>query len=564
MQCSSLEKITLPDVLTTLGDNAFRESGLTSIRLPAKVASLEAEVFYACYNLTKIEVDADNPSYSSLDGVLFNKEKTTLVLYPAGISGAYQIPDGVTLIQESFFWGCTNLVGVIIPNSVTEIGDKAFYGCSYLESVTVGNSVYRIGTFTFAQCTRLVTIDLPSSLTSFGSWSFATCPNLRSVYFYGNAPSDGRDVFSESAPILYYIEGIQGWTNPWMNCETAISTGPLEDGVRIVTQPQDYCLLLEGSKLVLQVKAVSNTPISYQWYKDDDLIEGATEQILKINAVTLASAGAYNVIATTTDGYSDTSDIATVEILAKGEENPSTDFKYTIAEETVTITGYIGNATFVIIPEKIEGLPVVAIGDSAFENNELVETVVIPEGITSIGALAFSTCSVLKYVMIPDTVTTIGRGCFFQCYALQSLMIPASVTWMGDSMFHRCYMLKKLYFFGTIPSGCEWMFDGTNMPIIYYPINTIGWGDTWNGCVTATWSPYVEEESESPVAQISAPAYTEEGKLVFTVSFSTGTTLQRSTDMVTWEDVPDAADGSYSVEVGVDAPQRYFFRCVAP
>jgi hypothetical protein len=102
-------------------------------------------VFIECTNLTSITVDNANANYSSLDGVLFNKNKTTLILFPGGKGGSYTtIPNSVTSIGDYAFEFCTNLTSITIPNSVTFIGD-AFQFCTNLTSITIPNSVTSIG-----------------------------------------------------------------------------------------------------------------------------------------------------------------------------------------------------------------------------------------------------------------------------------------------------------------------------------------------------------------------------------------------------------------------------------
>jgi hypothetical protein len=83
-----------------------------------------------------IDVSVDNPNYSSVDGVLFNKDQTTLMQYPQGKSGAYAIPDSVTRIGFYAFYRCTNLTSITIGNGVTSIGEWAFRFCRSLTSIT--------------------------------------------------------------------------------------------------------------------------------------------------------------------------------------------------------------------------------------------------------------------------------------------------------------------------------------------------------------------------------------------------------------------------------------------
>ena len=184
--CSSLTSISIPNSVTNIGNDAFSYcSSLTSVTIPNSVTFIGFSAFRVCLGLISIDVDKDNPAYSSEEGVLFNKTKTLLIRYPAGRTGTdtYTIPNSVTDIGYSAFQGCISLTSVTIPNLVTSIGSGAFSGCTGLISITIPNSVTSIGDYAFVGCTSLKSVTIPNSVTSIGRSAFATGYGLSVVNF---------------------------------------------------------------------------------------------------------------------------------------------------------------------------------------------------------------------------------------------------------------------------------------------------------------------------------------------------------------------------------------------
>ena len=127
--CRKLTSVTIPDTVLAIGNNAFSASGLVEITIPASVSYMGSRVFAGCRSLTKIEVAAGNPSFCSVDGVLFTKDMKTLIAYPAAKPGAsYTIPETVTTISAQAFGSSKYLTSVTIPSSVASIENSAFNG----------------------------------------------------------------------------------------------------------------------------------------------------------------------------------------------------------------------------------------------------------------------------------------------------------------------------------------------------------------------------------------------------------------------------------------------------
>ena len=146
-QCYDLTEATLPDSMESIGNSAFYKCHeLTQVTIPQGVTNIGNSAFFDCASLTKFEVDSQNSAYTSQDGVLFNKEQTELIQYPASKSDRnYKVPQGVTNIRNYAFYNCKSLWTVTISQGVESIGDLAFGMCSHLTQVTIPDSVTSIG-----------------------------------------------------------------------------------------------------------------------------------------------------------------------------------------------------------------------------------------------------------------------------------------------------------------------------------------------------------------------------------------------------------------------------------
>ena len=176
--CTSLTSVTIPNSVTSIGEYAFYDcKSLTSVTIPGSVTSIGLYAFASCTSLTGIWVAEGNSHYANdASGVLFNKDKTTLVQCP-GAFAAYTIPDSVTSIGEWAFYWCTSLTSVTIPDSVTSIGDNTFDHCTSLTSVTIPDGVTSIGWRAFSNCTSLTDVYYAGSKAQWKAISISSTGN---------------------------------------------------------------------------------------------------------------------------------------------------------------------------------------------------------------------------------------------------------------------------------------------------------------------------------------------------------------------------------------------------
>jgi uncharacterized protein (TIGR02145 family) len=151
-KCTGLISISLPNTITAIESYTFNLcSSLTSLSIPSSVTSIEVNAFDGCSKLTDINVAEDNTVFTSIDGVIYNKDVSSLIVFPAGKSSLV-IPNTVNNIGYRACYWCQNLTSVVIPNSVTTIGERAFSNCTALKSLSIPSAVTNIGDNAFEHC----------------------------------------------------------------------------------------------------------------------------------------------------------------------------------------------------------------------------------------------------------------------------------------------------------------------------------------------------------------------------------------------------------------------------
>ena len=220
-----IKTLVIENGVTSIGASAFSYcANMISASVPQTMSNINTAAFYYCSSLLNIYVDGGNSTYCDSNGVLFDKNMSKLLMYPAGRSGYYAIPETVKSIEPGAFIYC-GLRGVDIPSGVTSIGNIAFYGCSGLLSVVIPESVTSIGSVAFAECGALKDITIyadnipeipfgcfmncgsltrfriPAGVTSIGTLAFSNCSSLTSMYLPSGVTTIGMSAFDSCSSL---------------------------------------------------------------------------------------------------------------------------------------------------------------------------------------------------------------------------------------------------------------------------------------------------------------------------------------------------------------------------
>ena len=392
--------------VSSIGFTAFSGCNeLTEVTIPSSVTYIGEFVFYDCRNLTEILVSSSNEKFSSENGVLFDKDKTILIIYPARKNdNSFTIPNSVTSIGDYAFTNCSSLTSVIIPNSVTSIGNSAFWHCNELTSVTIPNSVTSIGDYAFTGCIGLISVIIDENVEEIGKNIFSACSSLEEIIVSSNNEkfsSENGALFNKDKTILIkYPEGKNDKSFIIPNSVTSIGNSAFSDcsGLTEVIIPTSVTSIggstfwvCSGLTEVIIPTSVTSIGEATFWG-----CSGLTEVIIP-NGVTSIGGSAFN-------GCSGLTSVA-------------------IPNSVTSIGSSVFLGTDIYNNESNWDNGVLYIDSCLIKaKNDLVNgSYIIKEGTRFIASDAFSYCSGLTSITIPNSITSIGSYSFTGCQNLKTV-----------------------------------------------------------------------------------------------------------------------------------------------
>ncbi len=334
--------------------------------------------------LENVDVEEGNPNYTSVDGVLYDKEITAVIYYPSGRSGSYTLPTTIKTIGARVFENTAEMNEIVFPATVESIGESAFQGCSKLERVVFeqGETPLTIGDAAFKSCSSLIEINLPNRLTAISNSMLFGCSKLTSIVVPDTIKFIGDEAFRNCSKLttitlpssLEEIEETEG---------SNAGTASLNTGVRI--HAFDYCASLTSISISENNKNFKTIDgILYKVIYDNENVKGLD-----------------------------------LIICPQGKEG-----EIVVAENVINVTAY------------------------SFYDTDLVTKVVFSDNSNGItfNTKVFYTCNKLEEVVLPTGMVNLPENLFYSCQKLASVEIPNTVIKLSGAAFYDCTSLASITF----------------------------------------------------------------------------------------------------------------------
>jgi hypothetical protein len=422
-----------------IADRAFEtREYLSGITIPSSVEHIGSEALYGCKMLaSKLINHSQCTSENYWGATVYEEEVDGLYITNNIVVGANRnireanIPQGVVGVAERALSSCYELQKVSMPNTLEWIKDYAFSDCDNLQSIKLPKSVKYIGNGAFAYCDRISEVVLSEGLDSIGMDAFFGCWNLYYITIPSTVRHIGRYAFCETniqyvtfdgdvPPVMEYE--VWGWDH-YREMLWTVPCGALEAYQSLDIHNTYYNIYIENACIG------GECGDALTWTYDEETHELA-----------ITGTGEMYDYVVWTPWYDYTSAISTI-----------------VLEEGMS---YIGTDAFmgckyvksIAIPASVE-----KIGDSAFEGCRMLAELTFAEGstLTEVGNWAFYNCHGLQTVVLPEGVTTVGEAAFYGCSHLKELVLPASMAYVAESGFGDCEGLKKMTVKAMVPPTVE-------------------------------------------------------------------------------------------------------------
>ena len=373
-----------------------------------------------------------------------------------GAGGDVVVPEGIRAIAPNAF-AHSAVRSVVLPATIREIGAYAFASCKALESVKIKSASWRVGSLAFKNCISLrrFVSAAPERTESTDKHLFAGCPYLP-AWFLGFTSDQGL----KRKTAIYWLQNAEREDDGEMlaylksNKEKLVST-----------------LIRQGQAAALGVLFRPETRITFTLDQSDEWLAAAEEKPL----VTALLLDVRNRAFTPEEIERHT--LEKDEIALGIRELPLAEwekrFLLTRTSEGYVIRGYRGKEDEVSIPEKIDGLPVIAVGEGAFSDKPITK-VSLPTSLLRIEKRAFDFCSDLTDVDVKEGLAEIGEEAFSECCSLVNISLPRSLKRIGAQAFYHCFRLTDVVFSqGLVSIGKEAFYHCSTLTDVTLPASLV-------------------------------------------------------------------------------------------
>lgn len=408
----------------------FLEGTIESVTIPSDVKTLREGAFYNCTLLKAIDVESGHPKFKAVDGVLYSKDGKTLIAYPAGKEETeFTLPESVTAIGGMAFNGCDNLTYIYIGGNIEDVSDSALHGCDNAAlTLLMDGAVLNEGGVYPVDSEFITAAIIPEETTYLSTTAFDTLPNIDTLYLNGQCELEVAEVTMDKSITSVNV------LNLMKNLKHLIIGGnvtEIADNFLPVVYPSTEYLrtLVIGDS----VKTIGNYAFKachvLKEVEIGDNVESIGEGAFYLcwDLETVHLNGGLKTIGN--EAFAECNSLKNISIpdgvtVLGGAAFKSTEIESIIIPDSVTTLGTAYDSSL-------------STGELTFCYCSKLAEVTIGSGLTRIGAYMFA-YTAIESIDIPNNVTSIGGRAFIGCNALENITIPESVTQFGNEIFEAC------------------------------------------------------------------------------------------------------------------------------